>query len=79
MTRSVENCLTEATRALRRAHRLVAAEIANYPTPISGGDPQFNHLLSERSRIADALGALASRPLMPVPQMSAQGAGMEGR
>lgn len=57
--------LERATDTLREAKEMVAAEIANYPTPISGCDAQFNHLLSERAKIASALHALASAPFIP--------------
>jgi hypothetical protein len=38
----------------------ILAEIRHYPPPIAGCDQQFNHLLEQRSRIARALGRVAS-------------------
>ena len=47
--------LENALRSLSRARMLLTDEIADYPTPISGCDAQFNPLLAERRRIGAAL------------------------
>ncbi len=74
-----ERCVTRALRELRAAQTKLAAEIAAYPTPISGCDAQFNHLLAERQRITAALGALGGEVFIPTPRTPTQGAGVESR
>ena len=54
--------LTEAEAALEAARRALADEMRAYPSPVAGCDAQFNHLISERRRIADALAALRASP-----------------
>ena len=43
------------------------AEIHAYPTPVSGCDAQYNHLLAERRRVRLALGALDAPVHIPTP------------
>ena len=57
-----ETHLEAAEAALEAARRALADEIGAYPGPVAGCDAQFNHLLSERQRIADALAALRHSP-----------------
>ncbi len=76
---SVAECLTDAARALEAARTLIAAEIKAYPTPISGCDAQFNHLLAERGRITAALCALDEPVFIPTPRTPAPGDGVESR
>jgi len=57
--------LTIAVTGLEAARRAVAAEIAAYPAPISGCDAQFNHLLAQRQRIANAIAALETEVTIP--------------
>jgi hypothetical protein len=57
--------LTAALSGLETARRAIAAEIAAYPAPISGCDAQFNHLLAQRQRIANALTALQTEVIIP--------------
>jgi len=45
------------------------SEIRNYPTPISGCDAQYNHLLAERRRVHAALEALDADIHIPTPRM----------
>jgi hypothetical protein len=47
-----------ARDVLVRARLDLDREIRNYPRPVSGCDAQFNHLLAERRRAANALAAL---------------------
>ena len=54
-----------AYRELQMARKLVNAEIRAYPSPISGCDAQFNHLLGERQKIAKALNALTTEIFVP--------------
>jgi hypothetical protein len=62
MSGSYEDRLAVALSELHAAHPLLNAEVAAYPTPISGCDVQFNRLLSDRTRIANALQALRNSP-----------------
>ena len=43
-------------------------EIRDYPTPISGCDAQYNHLLAERRRVHAALQALDADVHIPTPR-----------
>lgn len=52
--RKMLSAIDEFDLALREA-------ISAYPTPISGCDEQFNHLLAERKRVSLARGALSER------------------
>jgi hypothetical protein len=51
---------TELEDHLERARSAILAEIRNYPPPIAACDQQFNYLLEQRDRTADALSRLAS-------------------
>jgi len=73
------DCLTIARAELATAQRLLACEIRAYPTPISGCDAQFNHLLAERVRISDALAQLDASVFVPTPRSPSPGAGVESR
>ncbi|MEM7641129.1 MAG: hypothetical protein AAF366_01210 [Pseudomonadota bacterium] len=68
MTPHIDTSLQDARDALRRARRNVAHEIGSYPTPISGCDAQFNHLLALRSQIGRALDALETAVFVPTPR-----------
>jgi hypothetical protein len=69
MASSYQTALDVALQELQTARSSLLSEIADYPTPISGCDAQFNHLLSDRTRIAQALQALESCPFVPTPRM----------
>lgn len=61
--------IVEAARAqLHAARAALDAEIHGYPTPISGCDAQFNHLLAERQRVLAALRALDTQVRIPTPR-----------
>lgn len=60
-TARARNALIEARAGLDR-------EISAYPTPISGCDAQYNHLLAERRRVHTALQALAEDIHIPTPR-----------
>lgn len=64
-TRSPTAC---ARTALRDAAAQLDAEIHAYPTPISGCDAQYNHLLAERRRVRRALEALDAPVHIPTPR-----------
>lgn len=57
--------LEAARQELLTAQKLLNAEISAYPSPISGCDAQFNHLLAQREKIGRALGALTADVFIP--------------
>ena len=79
MPDSLDHLIASAEASLMSAQRMLAEEISQYPTPISGCDAQFNHLLSERSRIGAALTALQKQVFVPTPRMPNERAGVESR
>jgi len=76
---SYETVLAEALAQLQVAQALLTQEITKYPTPISGCDAQFNHLLSDRKRISKATQALNDIPFIPTPRKLEAGATSECR
>lgn len=76
---SYESYLTGALEALMQARSLLGVEIASYPTPISGCDAQFNRLLSDRARIANAIRAIENQPFIATPRQLAPSASLESR
>lgn len=72
-------CLIAARAELRQARALIATELRDYPTPISGCDAQFNHLIGERQKITDALAALDKVVFVPTPRTPTPDAGVESR
>lgn len=71
--------LSAARAELATARRLLAREISTYPTPISGCDAQFNHLLAERVRVSEALAQLDASVFVPTPRMLTPDARIESR
>lgn len=61
----IQNHIEAAHQELLRAQKLLNAEISAYPSPISGCDAQFNHLLGERHKISQALTALTTDIFVP--------------
>lgn len=59
---------SRARAALEAARAELDHEIRSYPTPISGCDAQYNHLLAERRRVHAALAALAAEVHIPTPR-----------
>ncbi len=74
-----EDCLIVAKAELRMAHQLLQDEIRDYPTPISGCDAQFNHLIGLRGSIMDALRALEAPKFVATPRTPTPSAGVESR
>ncbi len=68
-----------AELALVAARHALNAEISSYPKPISGCDAQFNHLLAERYRLNDALGALSADVPIITPRALTPHSGIESR
>jgi len=79
MIQSYETALEDALSTLRASRELLLKEISAYPGPISGCDVQFNHLLSDRKRISDAIRALQNRPFVATPRVMEPGAMSESR
>ncbi len=59
------DAVAAARRQLRSARAALDAEIHAYPTPISGCDAQFTHLLAERRRVQAALRAFEAEIHIP--------------
>lgn len=76
---NVDASLNRALEALVAARKAVSREISGYPTPISGCDAQFNHLLAQRQKVSAALSALAGPVFVPTPRSPSQRAGVESR
>lgn len=74
-----EDCLAIARSELDTARHLIQAEISCYPTPISGCDAQFNHLVGLRGSISDALAALDGPNFVATPRTPTPAAGIESR
>ncbi|WP_421980580.1 hypothetical protein [Roseibium sp.] len=74
-----EDSLDEARAALECARQSIADEIRDYPTPVSGCDAQYNHLLSKRAQITRALTALHMDVFVPTPRTLVEGSGVESR
>ncbi|GFE65336.1 hypothetical protein [Litoreibacter roseus] len=79
MKREYQRLTEDAVHLLNEARRRLTDEISQYPTPISGCDAQFNHLLAERSKITRAVGALGSEVFVPTPRMPDPARRMESR
>jgi len=79
MAYSYQTALNLALQELQIARKNLLSEIVEYPTPISGCDAQFNHLLSDRARIANAIQALESSPFVPTPRTLEPNAFLESR
>ena len=74
-----EDCLKVAKAELKMAQQLIQDEIRDYPTPISGCDAQFNHLIGLRGSISDALRALERPRFVATPRTPSPAAGVESR
>jgi len=79
MDDTFDGCILLAKGELRQARRLLQTEIGSYPTPISGCDAQFNHLIAERQKVLDALRCLDSIVFVPTPRTPQRDAGVESR
>lgn len=79
MHESYADCLTVARAELVTARRLLSDEIRTYPTPISGCDAQFNHLLAERQRVSETLAQLDACVFVPTPRMPTPDSRIESR
>lgn len=71
--------LEAARQVLIEARALLRSELQNYPTPVSGCDAQYNHLIGQRGAIAAALDALEAPCFVATPRTPETGAGIESR
>ena len=78
-TEDFQDCVDRAVLELHRARNLLLEEIRTYPTPISGCDAQFNHLLSMRTQIAGALDSLNKTVFIPTPRTLSQAGAIKRR
>jgi hypothetical protein len=79
MQNSISDTIAAARQSLVDARDRLGAEIAAYPSPVSGCDAQFNHLIAERKRVARALNVLDQPVFVPTPRTPTQFAGVESR
>lgn len=79
MSQNYDDCILVARSELMLARRQLNDEITNYPTPISGCDAQFNHLLAEREKVRQALRALGRTIFVPTPRALTPLSGIESR
>ncbi len=76
---SYETLIRTAKQTLEAARLDISTEIHSYPTPISGCDAQFNHLIAEQQKIRNALAALDATIFVPTPRTPMQHSGVESR
>lgn len=76
---SYETSLDNARKALREAQRDLQDELRAYPTPVSGCDAQYNHLIGLRGSVAAALRALEKPQFVATPRTPEPMAGIESR
>ncbi len=74
-----EMALSQAKDKLREADLILRDELQAYPTPVSGCDAQYSHLISQRRAISQALAALETPPFVASPRTLEEGAGVESR
>ena len=79
MSLTTADLIAMAEASLVAAKRALAEEMRAYPTPISGCDAQYNHLVVERNRVQAALTTLAGTPFVATPRTPFAGAGIESR
>lgn len=73
------NYVDTTRHAIKGALQAINSEISDYPTPISGCDAQFNHLLAQRGQLTNALAALKEDVFIPTPRIPNQGDRVESR
>lgn len=76
---SYEQQMVRAMGELTRARDLIQDELRAYPTPVSGCDAQYNHLIATRNSVTLALDALATLPFVATPRTPSPNAGVESR
>ena len=76
---SYQHHLQNAAVDLRLAREQISDELREYPTPVSGCDAQYNHLIGLRNAIGMALEVLDTPPFVATPRTPAPEAGVESR
>ena len=76
---ATDSRLERAVSELLAARADVTNELKDYPGPVSGCDAQFNHLISVRNAIGNALVALESPPFVATPRTPSPEVGVESR
>ena len=76
---SFEDNLTVALLELETARDQIRDEMQGYPTPISGCDAQYNHLIGRRNAVTAAIAALRTPQFVATPRTPFEGAGVESR
>ncbi len=79
MTDTYEDCIRAARAELAMARQHLQDEISTYPSPISGCDAQFNHLLGERQKVPAAIHSLDAFVFVPTPRAPTPETGIESR
>ncbi len=79
MLNTPSDLIAAAEKHLVSAAEALADEMRAYPTPVSGCDAQYNHLIAERNRVHAALTALTGIPFVATPRTPYEGAGIENR
>lgn len=79
MDHTYRRALQAARSELRKALQVLASELRDYPTPVSGCDLHYTQLLSEHRKVSAALTALGTDHFIPTPRTLARGAGVESR
>lgn len=79
MRESYQDAIQAARDELLKARNLLSAELRGYPTPVSGCDLLYTHLLSEHRKVSGAISALGESPFIPTPRTLDDGAGVESR
>ena len=74
-----QECLERAAAELETARNQISDELRSYPTPISGCDAQYNHLIGVRNAVAQALETLRTPPFVATPRTPSPGTGIESR
>ncbi len=76
---SYQDCMTVARAELEIAKHLIQDELRSYPTPVSGCDAQYNHLIGLRGSISEALRVLEQPHFVTTPRTPEPEAGVESR
>ena len=76
---SYDDCLIVARTELLVARKKIDAELRDYPTPVSGCDAQYTHLVGLRRSVAEALRALEGPRFVATPRTLERSAGVESR
>ena len=71
--------LALARKHLEAARCSILDELREYPTPVSGCDAQYNHLIGLRGSIAEALHTLEEPRFVATPRTLDPQSGVESR